>query len=212
MLFVGVNYKDHIDELPPEMRAVPDEPVVFSKLASAILDPESPILVPPRGESRVDYEGELALIIGRSARDVSPADALDHVFGYTVVNDVSDRRLQFDDGQLTLGKGLDTFCPVGPHIVLADELPDPDALKISTRVNGELRQNSTTENLVFSVRHIVSSLSKRLTLHPGDLIATGTPGGVGAFMEPPSYLQPGDQVEVEIESIGTLANPVGSAS
>jgi 2-keto-4-pentenoate hydratase/2-oxohepta-3-ene-1,7-dioic acid hydratase in catechol pathway len=156
--------------------------------------------------AQVDYEAELAVVIGRTARQVPVDRALDYVLGYTCLNDVSARDLQVSDGQWTRAKSLDTFCPIGPWIVTADEVPDPGALRIRCRVNGELRQDASTADLVHGVPELIAYCSRSFTLEPGDVIATGTPGGVGAFREPPVFLGDGDAIDVEIERVGTLSN------
>lgn len=208
LLFCGVNYQDHVDELPPPWRATPD-PFFFSKLPTAIVGPGEAIVIP--GEtSRVDYEVELAAVIGRTARDVAPSQALDHVFGYTIVNDVTERTIQATDNQLTWGKGIDTFCPLGPCVTLTDELRDPQALAISTRVNGVVRQDSSTAGMLFPVADLISHLSRWITLEPGDLVSTGSPAGVGYVQDPPVFLAPGDEVTVAIEGIGELTNAVAA--
>jgi 2-keto-4-pentenoate hydratase/2-oxohepta-3-ene-1,7-dioic acid hydratase in catechol pathway len=191
---VGLNYRAHAREMG---KPLPDEPLLFLKPPSALVPTEAPI-VRPAGYARVDYEGELCAVIGRRARRVPAADALAYVFGYTILDDVTVRDLQKKDVQYTRAKGFDGFCPVGP--VVATGL-DPRALRLRTRLNGELRQDSTTEDLVFSVAALVSFVSHVMTLEPGDLLTTGTPPGVGD-------LQPGDVVEIEIEGIGVLRNPV----
>jgi 2-keto-4-pentenoate hydratase/2-oxohepta-3-ene-1,7-dioic acid hydratase in catechol pathway len=210
LIFVGVNYQDHLDELPPAARVVPTEPVIFSKLPSAIIGPEDPILIPAGRPSSVDYEGELAVVIGTTAKAVAAERALEYVFGYTIVNDVSDRELQFTGGQLTMGKGVDSFCPIGPCVVTADEIPDSGDLAVWTRVNGEVRQESNTANMLFSVSDVIASVTRLITLEPGDVVSTGTPAGVGAFRTPPLFLQAGDTVTVGIERIGELTNPVAA--
>ena len=156
--------------------------------------------------AQVDYEAELAVVIGRRARNISASEALDHVLGYSCLNDVSARDLQVRDGQWTRAKGLDTFCPMGPWVVTADEIPDPGALRVRCRVNGEDRQDASTGQLVHGVAELIAYCSQAFTLEPGDVIATGTPGGVGAFRDPPVFLADGDTVEVEIDRIGTLTN------
>ena len=213
MLFVGLNYRDHLQELPLSVQQgfSPTEPVVFSKLPSAIIGPDAAIEIPSENESTVDYEGELAVVIGRRGRHLTKESALNHVLGYTVANDVSDRGLQFGGGQLTIGKGLDTFCPLGPSLVLKDEIPDPTHLWIRTTVNGAVRQESNTGNMTFSVVEILVFITKFITLEVGDVVSTGTPGGVGFIKDPPTFLQPGDDVMVEVELIGQLRNPVVSA-
>jgi 2,4-didehydro-3-deoxy-L-rhamnonate hydrolase len=165
----------------------------------------------PAISERVDYEAELGVVIGSRARDVSVENALEAVGGYVCVNDVSARDLQFSDGQWTRGKSPDTFCPVGPQVVPAAEIPDPQALAIRAVLNGQVMQDSSTANMIFGVAEIVSFISQVITLEPGDLIATGTPAGVGVFRDPPVFLQAGDEITIEIEGIGSLSNPVRAA-
>lgn len=205
LLFCGVNYTSHQEENPAAV--LPTVPFFFSKLPSAVIGPDD-FIAKPAPDSKLDYEVELAVIIGRQARNVRAEDALGHVFGYTVVNDVSARDVQFTDSQITLGKGADSFCPMGPALVTADEISDLSALMLTTRVNGELRQEEGTANQIFSVAHLISFLSETITLEPGDIVSTGTPAGVGHFRTPPRYLAPGDVVDVSIEGIGTLSNQV----
>jgi 2-keto-4-pentenoate hydratase/2-oxohepta-3-ene-1,7-dioic acid hydratase in catechol pathway len=193
---VGRNYREHAKELA---NAVPDEPLLFFKPPSAIIGPGEPI-VRPRGWQRVDFEGELGVVIGRRCRRVSAADALGYVFGYTIVNDVTVRDLQKKDGQFTRAKGFDSFCPVGPTLVAAAEL-DPTRLRIVTKVDGVVKQDGPTSDMIFDIPTIIAVASRVMTLEPGDLIATGTPAGVGP-------IQPGNVVEIEIEGIGILKNPV----
>ncbi|MEU8782388.1 fumarylacetoacetate hydrolase family protein [Streptomyces sp. NPDC048637] len=169
------------------------------------------VVIDPELTQRVDWETELAVIIGREARQVSEADALRYVFGYTVANDISARDLQERDGQWLRGKGLDTFCPFGPVLVTADEIPDPQRLRIRTRVNGETVQDGSTADMVFRVPALIAYLSRFFTLRPGDVVLTGTPAGCGDFMRPPRALRPGDLLESEVEGIGRLANPVRSS-
>ena len=183
---------------------------MFSKFPSSVVGPDEPIVIDPSITTRVDWEVELAAVIGRTARHVTVDDALSHILGYTVANDVSARDIQFSDGQWVRGKSLDTFCPLGPWIVTADELPDPQALRLRTRVNGETVQDATTDQMVFSVAELVSYCSRSFTLEPGDVLLTGTPWGCGEFMRPPRSLSDGDVVEVEVDRIGTLRNPVVS--
>jgi len=202
---IGLNYMDHIRESGLD---VPRVPLVFAKFPSSLAGPTDPIRIPPELTERVDWEVELAVVIGRRARDVAPEEALDHVFGYTVANDVSARDLQFSDGQWVRAKSLDTFCPVGPVVVTADEVADPQALRLTTRVNGELVQDATTDLMVFDVASLISFCSRSFTLEPGDLLLTGTPWGCGEFMEPKRSLAAGDVVECAIEGIGVLRNPV----
>ena len=200
---IGLNYMDHCRE---QNMPVPDRPLVFAKFSSSIIGPGDDIVWDPALTRQVDYEAELGVVIGRRARRVSVERALDHVFGYTIVNDVSARDLQFPDKQWVRGKSLDTFCPLGPFIVTADEIPDPQALAIKCRVNGRYLQNSSTSEMIFGVRELIARLSQSFTFEPGDLIATGTPDGVGVFRKPPVFLQDGDTVVVEIEGLGQLEN------
>jgi 2-keto-4-pentenoate hydratase/2-oxohepta-3-ene-1,7-dioic acid hydratase in catechol pathway len=205
---IGLNYKDHAIEAGLKIPAVP---LCFAKFTSSLSGPFDPILLPAE-DARVDFEGELGVIIGRKARCVGEVDAMRYVAGYVVFNDVSERKWQFDDGQWTRGKSCDTFAPNGPFLVTTDEVPDPGALRITTRVNGEVLQDSNTDQLIFSVPNLVSYLSHSFTLHPGDLIATGTPAGVGFTRTPPRFLKEGDIVEVEIERIGRISNRVERSS
>lgn len=205
IICVGLNYRDHAIESGQEF---PENPLIFAKFPSSIIGPHAGISWPTDITSAVDWEGELAVVIGREARDVHADDAVDHVFGYTVANDVSARDVQFGDGQWVRGKSLDTFCPLGPWIVTPDEFGPETGSSISTTVNGVVMQQSRTDQLIFGVGEIISWLSTQFTLNPGDVILTGTPAGVGAFREPPIRLTAGDVVEVVIEGIGTLTNPV----
>ena len=201
---VGLNYVSHGDETG---LALPDAPLLFAKFPTAVVGPGAAIVVPP-GSTQVDYEAELGVVIGRRTRGVSPSDALSSVWGYTCVNDVSARDMQFADGQWVRGKSQDTFCPVGPVVVTADEIEDPQSLEVSCHVNGEVRQRASTADMIFGVAELISYISRGITLEPGDLVATGTPAGVGMSMEPPCYLAPGDVVEVGVSGVGTLRNPV----
>jgi 5-carboxymethyl-2-hydroxymuconate isomerase len=201
---IGRNYRDHTTE---EGVAAPAAPLVFAKWASCVIGPDEPIRWDAELTQAVDYAAELAVVIGRTARHVRAADALDHVLGYTCLNDVTARDLQFGDGQWTRGKSLDTFCPMGPVLVTTDELPDPGSLAITCRVDGEVVQQATTADMFFGVAAIIEHCSAAFTLEPGDVIATGTPGGVGWFREPRRLLADGAVVEVEIEGIGRLSNP-----
>ncbi|MUW13768.1 DUF2437 domain-containing protein [Halorubrum sp. CBA1125] len=200
---VGLNYRDHAEEGDEE---IPEKPLLFGKASTAVTDPGSPIRRPPELEE-VDYEVELGVVIGRHTHRVDAADAEDYVAGYTVVNDVSGRDAQFDDGQFFRGKSYDTFAPAGPAIT-ADDAFDPNATDVALRVNGETKQSSNTEQFIFDVDELVEYISHAMTLEPGDVISTGTPGGVGVFRDPPDLLESGDVVEAEIEGIGTLTNPV----
>jgi len=205
---VGMNYRDHAEEQGIEL---PDKPILFAKWPNGLIGPGDPIVI-PRVTEQVDYEAELAVVIGAHVRSVSEENALESVRGYTCLNDVSARDLQFADGQWTRAKSLDTFCPVGPRLVPRADVPDPQALAIRCLLNGDLMQNSTTANMVFTVAEIIAYASATMTLEPGDLIATGTPAGVGIFREPPVLLSDGDEVTVEIEGIGALTNPVRAES
>jgi 2-keto-4-pentenoate hydratase/2-oxohepta-3-ene-1,7-dioic acid hydratase in catechol pathway len=202
---IGLNYMDHIREAGMQP---PDRPLVFAKFPSSVVGPEEEIVIDPALTERVDWEVELAVVVGRTMRDVPAADALDHVFGYTVANDVSARDVQFADGQWVRAKSFDTFCPVGPEVVTPDELGDPQALRLTTTVNGELVQDSTTAEMVFGVAELLAFCSRSFTLEPGDLVLTGTPWGCGEFMDPKRSLAGGDVVECAVEGIGTLRNPV----
>ena len=201
---IGLNYRDHAEEQGTEL---PAAPLLFAKWPNTLIGPGDPIVIPPVTK-QVDYEAELGVVIGERVYGASAENALAVVAGYLCLNDVSARDLQFSDGQWVRGKSLDTFCPVGPELVPAADVPDPQALAIRALVNGEALQDSTTANMIFSVAEIVAHVSQAITLEPGDLIATGTPAGVGAFRDPQVWLQPGDEVTIEIEGLGTLTNPV----
>ncbi|OFV81137.1 MAG: hypothetical protein A2W26_10120 [Acidobacteria bacterium RBG_16_64_8] len=204
VICVGRNYREHVEQEGAEL---PSWPILFAKFANTLCGHGDPILLPD-GIGHVDAEAELSVVIGRSARNVSADRALDVVAGYVCGNDMSARELQFDDGQWFRGKGLDTFCPIGPEIVSVDLLGDAGDLRVVQRVNGDVLQDSRTSKLIFSVPELVAFISRFLTLEPGDLILTGTPEGVGYFRSPRLSLKPGDVVEVEIEGIGVLRNPV----
>lgn len=205
---IGLNYLDHIRESELER---PRAPLVFTKFPTSVIGPGEEIAIDAALTERVDWEIELGVVVGRRMRRVAAADALDGVFGYTVANDVSARDLQFSDGQWVRAKSLDGFCPLGPVIVTADEIADPQALTLKTTVNGEVVQDSTTAEMLFGVAELIEFCSRSFTLEPGDLILTGTPWGCGEFMDPPRSLHPGDTVEVAIGGIGSLNNPVVSA-
>ena len=205
ILCAGINYRSHKEENPKAV--FPEKPSFFSKLPTAVIGPGQPIVL-PYPDSRTDYEVELALVVGKTMKNVPRDRALEYVFGFTVLNDVSCRDLQFGLQHETIGKGIDTYCPLGPEIVLRDELPDPGGLRVESRVNGELRQSSSTADMIFSVPVLLEFLTSFVTLHPGDVVSTGTPAGVGLFRRPPVFLQPGDAVEVSVEGIGTLRNEV----
>lgn len=216
VLCVGKNYREHVAEgARAEGRtdfSVPERPVWFTKPASALVGDAGEIIHDPEFTKALDYEGELALVIGRGGRSI-PTDAVfDHIFGYTIFNDVTARDVQQAHLQWFRGKSADTYAPCGPWIVTADEITDPESLDLTTRVNGEVRQHDNTRNLLFGIATLVSNISQGLTLQPGDIIATGTPSGVAWGMDTPRYLTAGDVVEVEIEGIGRLYNTVVPAS
>jgi 5-carboxymethyl-2-hydroxymuconate isomerase len=204
---IGLNYLDHIREsnLPQ-----PTQPLVFAKFPSSITGPDDPIVVDAELTAHVDWEIELGVVVGRRMRAVAVDAALDHVFGYTVGNDVSARDVQFSESQWTRGKSFDTFCPLGPVVVTADEIEDPQALALRTRVNGEVMQDSSTAEMLFGVAELLAFCSRSFTLEPGDLLLTGTPWGCGYFMDPRRALQAGDVVECEVERIGVLRNTVSA--
>ena len=206
IICVGLNYRDHAEE---QGTALPEAPLLFAKWQNTLIGPGDPIVIPPV-VTKCDYEAELGVVIGEQARDVSAENALEAVAGYVCVNDVSARDLQFADGQWTRGKSPDTFCPVGPALVPRSEIPDPQALAIRAILNGETVQESTTANMIFGVADVIAYVTRTITLEPGDLIATGTPAGVGAFRNPPLFMQPGDEITIEIEGIGSLTNPVAA--
>ncbi len=203
---VGLNYRDHAVEAG---MALPERPLLFAKWPNTLIGPGDPIVLPAISKE-VDYEAELGVVIGRRASRVSQAAALSYVGGYVCANDVSARDVQLGDGQWTRGKSLDTFCPVGP-LVPAGEVPDPQALRIRAILNGRTVQDSNTHQMVFTVAEIIAYISQAITLEPGDLILTGTPSGVGFARKPPLFLQPGDEITIEIDGVGALTNPVRSA-
>lgn len=204
ILCLGVNYREHAAEAQQE---IPGVPIVFAKFRNSLTGPTSPILL-PRVSKFIDYEGELAVIIGKRCKAVTEQEALGYVAGYSIMNDVTARDIQAQTSQWTAGKALDTFAPMGPGIVPASQIPDPQTLTLITRVNGQEVQYDSTANMIFSVAAALAFLSSLMTLEPGDIIATGTPSGVGFKRTPPLFLQDGDVVEVEIERIGRLRNPV----
>ncbi|MDP6763430.1 MAG: fumarylacetoacetate hydrolase family protein [Planctomycetota bacterium] len=205
-LCIGRNYREHAAEGGEE---VPEAPLYFSKFQTSVTGHEQPVLL-PLGSEKVDYEAELGVVVGRRAFRVSREHAREHVLGYTNINDVSARDFQFGDGQWQRGKSCDTFGPMGPFVATTEEIADPQALRISFRLNGETLQDSTTALMVFGVDELVSYLSQTVTLEPGDVIATGTPPGVGFARKPPIWVREGDRMEVDIEGLGVLANPVTS--
>ena len=207
IICVGLNYRDHAEEQGVDL---PERPLLFAKWPNTLIGPGEPILLPAITQ-QVDYEAELAVVIGERASRVPIASALDVVAGYIPFNDVSARDLQFADGQWVRGKSLDTFGPVGPKLVPASQVPDPQALGIRCLVNGEPLQSSNTANMVFGVAEIIAFITEAIRLEPGDLIATGTPAGVGVFRDPKRLLADGDEVTVEIDGLGSLTNPVRTA-
>lgn len=214
VLCVGKNYREHAKEVQATAIAgadkdgVPEVPVIFTKWTSSVSGPNDPIPSYLDPTQSTDYEGELAVIIGPGGRGIARADAMQHVYGYTIVNDVTARRLQKLHTQWFLGKSVDGYCPMGPAIATADDIVDVAKLQVQTRVNGELRQNGSVSELIFGIPFLIETLSRTMTLEPGDIISTGTPAGVGMGFKPPRFLQAGDVVAVTIEPIGTLENPV----
>jgi 2-keto-4-pentenoate hydratase/2-oxohepta-3-ene-1,7-dioic acid hydratase in catechol pathway len=204
LICVGLNYRDHAEETGSE---IPDVPTIFNKFATAVIGPGDEIVLPKVSKSP-DYEAEFAFVIGKGGRRIAPDSWRDHIFGYTIVNDVSARDYQRATTQWLMGKTFDTFAPVGPWIVTADEIKDPHALDISMTINGEVLQSSNTSNLIFKIPDLVSYLSSVFTLEPGDIVSTGTPAGVGAARKPPRFLRAGDECVVKIAGIGELRNPV----
>lgn len=204
IICIGLNYRDHAEE---SGMPIPTSPIIFSKFHTCVIGSGEAIHI-PAGSEQVDYEAELAVVIGREAKSVTAAEAMNHVFGYTNFNDVSARDFQFADGQWQRGKSCDTFAPMGPFVVTKDEVPDPHKLNIRFRLNGETLQDSNTDQLIFNIPELIEFLSRIITLEPGDIIATGTPPGVGFARKPPVFMKPGDVAEVEIEGLGILSNPI----
>lgn len=207
---VGLNYVEHVEESSRSLdtdKELPTRPVLFSKPGTAVVGPEAPIRHNGQLTQQLDWECELAVVIGSAALGVSEADALNHVFGYSIINDISARD-QRRSGQWFFSKGQDSYAPFGPMIVTTDEIPDPHTLQLSLTVNGDQRQNGNSRHMLFKIPTLIADISSGVTLEPGDVIATGSPQGVGAAMDPPTFLQPGDVVECTIERIGTLRNPV----
>jgi 2-keto-4-pentenoate hydratase/2-oxohepta-3-ene-1,7-dioic acid hydratase in catechol pathway len=216
IMCVGKNYGDHVREFAQSgfdssggkgADAIPDAPIIFTKAPETVIGPGEPIRIPRGLSDQVDYEAELAVVIGKGGRGIAREQAMEHVFGYTIVNDVTARDLQLKHRQWFLGKSIDGFCPMGPWIVTADEL-DASNIAIQCRINGELRQDARTADLIFDIPALIACISAGMALKPGDVIATGTPAGVGAGFTPPRFLAPGDLVSIEIEGIGRLENPV----
>jgi 2-keto-4-pentenoate hydratase/2-oxohepta-3-ene-1,7-dioic acid hydratase in catechol pathway len=211
---VGKNYREHAKEFNASgfdssaKEIVPERPVIFTKAPSTVIGQGAEIPSYLDYTDSTDYEGELAVVIGLGGRGIAKADAMQHVYGYTIVNDVTARTLQQSHRQWFIGKSVDGFCPMGPTLVTAEEIPDPAVLRLSTRVNGELRQDASVSELIFDIPTLIADISRTMTLEPGDLIATGTCAGVGIGFTPPRFLKPGDVVEIEIQPIGVLRNPV----
>jgi len=211
IMCLGLNYAEHEKETA-EARgrapSVPEYPVLFTKASTTVNAPYGNIVIDPAVSEQVDWEVELGVIIGKTGKNIREEDALSYVFGYTVINDVTARDIQNRHRQFFKGKSIDGYCPMGPWIVTADEIADPQALQLHLKVNGSIKQQANTSSMIFSVRQIIAVLSLGMTLEPGDIIATGTPGGVGFTRNPPEFLRAGDLVEAEVENIGTLRNPV----
>ncbi|WP_299091811.1 fumarylacetoacetate hydrolase family protein [uncultured Metabacillus sp.] len=204
---VGKNYREHAIEMGSEAD-VPKHVMLFSKVPTSVIGHEDEIDPHLHLTKELDYEGELAVIIGKKGKQINEAEAMDYVFGFTIVNDITARNVQAQHKQFLLGKSLDTSCPIGPYIVHKSAIENPYDLTITTKVNDEVRQNGHTKNMIFTIEHIISTISQGTTLEPGDIIATGTPAGVGKGFNPPKFLQPGDLVEIEIEKIGVLRNRI----
>ena len=204
ILAVGLNYAAHAAE---QNKRAPTSPLIFSKCVTALIAPEDSIILPKISE-KIDYEAELAVVIGKEAKNVKASDAFDYIAGYTIMNDVTARDLQQSESQWARAKGLDTFAPCGPWLVTTDEIKDPHSLDIGLTVNGEQRQSSNTDDLIFKIPRLVEFISQDLTLMPGDIVTTGTPSGVGVYMNPPVFLKDGDEIEVSLAGVGRLKNPV----
>ncbi len=205
IICIGLNYADHCREQNFE---IPTSILLFSKFPTSITGPGGGISWPEEVSQQVDYEAELGVVIGRTAKDVAPEDAYNYIAGYTIVNDVSARDVQFSDKQWVRGKSFNSFCPIGPYLVTTDEINDPHQLDIRCWVNGELVQDSNTDQMIFKIPEAIAFITKTCTLLPGDILCTGTPNGVGVSREPQLFLKPGDTVEIEIEKLGQLSNPV----
>ncbi|WP_409253393.1 fumarylacetoacetate hydrolase family protein [Bacillus sp. SCS-153A] len=207
IMCVGKNYREHAIEMGSEAD-IPEHIMIFTKAPTSVTGSSSVIHSHSNLTSQLDYEGELAVIIGKQGINISEEEALDHVFGYTILNDITARDLQKKHKQFFLGKSLDTTCPIGPYIVTADEIPAPESLSIKTIVNGEVRQEGSVSDMIFPIGKIIAELSAGMTLEPGDIIATGTPSGVGKGFQPPRFLKSGDKIEITIDKIGTLINTI----
>ena len=207
LILVGLNYRDHAEEAGMK---IPEVPTIFSKYANCVIGPGDAIKI-PKVSAMIDYEAEYAFVVGRAGRDITPDRAMDYVAGYTIVNDVSCRDYQMKTGQWMIGKTFDTFAPMGPYLVTRDEIADPHNLEISLQLNGQRMQHSNTRNLIFKTEHLIAFLSQIFTFEPGDVVSTGTPGGVGFARKPPVFMKAGDRVRVEVEGLGALENPVEDA-
>jgi acylpyruvate hydrolase len=207
LILVGLNYRDHAEEAGMK---IPEVPTIFSKYANCVIGPGDAIKI-PKVSAMIDYEAEYAFVIGRTGRDIPADRAMDYVAGYTIVNDVSCRDYQMKTGQWMIGKTFDTFAPMGPYLVTRDEIADPHNLEISLHLNGQRMQHSNTRNLIFKTEHLIAFLSQVFTFEPGDVVSTGTPGGVGFARKPPVFMKAGDRVRVEVEGLGALENPVEDA-
>lgn len=211
VLCMAVNYAEHAKEsasVRGQVTTPPDVPIVFTKATTTINSPDAPFVIDASVSTQIDWEVELGIIIGKGGKGISEADALSHVFGYTIINDITARDLQARHKQFFLGKSLDGSCPIGPVIVTADEIPDPQHLALRLRVNGVSKQDSNTSEMIFPIPAIIATLSRGMTLEPGDIIATGTPSGVGFSRTPPEFLKVGDTMEAEVEGIGILRTPI----
>lgn len=206
---VGKNYTAHAIEMGSQ-KDIPENIIVFTKAPTTVIGSNAEVYHHKDITNQLDYEGELAVVIGKKGRGIKAEDALDYIFGYTIINDVTARDLQEKHKQYFIGKSLDTTCPMGPWIVHSSAIENPNSLDIETRVNEDVRQKSNTEKFIFSIENIIATLSQGMTLEPGDIIATGTPAGVGKGMQPPQFLKPGDKVEITIEKIGTLVNRISN--
>lgn len=202
LIFIGLNYKDHAEEVGAPL---PSVPTVFAKFANAVVHPDDAILIPRHAE-KPDYEVEFAFVIGKRGKRISAAEWRKYVAGYTIVNDVSARDFQMATSQWTMGKTCDTFCPMGPYLVTADEIPDPHRLRLELLLNGETMQDSNTSELIFKIPELIAHLSASMTLEPGDVVSTGTPAGVGISKKPPRWLRPGDECVARVEGLGELRN------
>ena len=214
ILCVGKNYREHADEFHNSgfdasgTAAVPDYPIIFTKLPSSVIGPDEPIPSHLDPTNSVDYEGELAFVIGTPGRNITKADSMSHVYGYTIINDATSRTQQNQHNQWFLGKSLDGFCPMGPALVTADEVGDVNTIRLQTRVNGEVRQDASVSDLIFDIPTLIEVMSQGRTLETGDIVATGTSVGVGIGFKPPKFLKPGDVVDITFDRVGTLSNPV----